>query len=100
MKWADYVIVAVQYNNNLQIEKVQRCPDLGDKLGDVNIEARERIMAGMQKGVTHVTAYKNENDNTWRKGDVVDIVNLDGTDFIRTDNNDSKEDNLGNLPRF
>ena len=99
-KWADYVIVGVRYDaDHSQIDSVRRCPDLGDKLGKANIVTRAEIVASIRSGATHVTAYRNDDDpDTWRKGDVVGIIAE--TDFIRTDGDKTKEDNLGKLPKF
>ncbi len=98
-KWADYVIVAVQYDTNQsQIVKVKRCPDLGNELGKANVETREDVMESMGWGKTHVTAYSK--DGMWTRGDNVGIVNIGGVNFIRTDGNETKADNLGELPEF
>lgn len=96
-KWADYVIVAAnRADDNSCISIVRRRPDLGDELGDPTIETRTDIIASIKGGKSHVTAYLK--DKQWVKGEDVRVVNLGGTDFIRTDRNETKEDNLGHLP--
>jgi len=62
-KWADYVIVDVKYDddNSSRIAKVERGPDLGDKLGKRTVEKRMKIVDDIKEGYTHVTAYwKND----------------------------------------
>ena len=100
-KWADYVIVGVQYDaDQSHIVRVRRCPDLGDKLGKTTIVSTKDVLDSIRGGSTHVTAYQNSSDRTWRKGDDVRVVRVGGTDFIRTDGNYIKADNLGELPEF
>lgn len=100
-KWADYVIVGVQYDTEQsRIARVRRSPDLGDKLGKATIVSRADVVDGIRSGLSHVTAYRDPGSNTWRKSDGVGIVTVDGTDFIRTDGNETKADNLGELPEL
>lgn len=98
-KWADYVIVAAnRADDNSRISIVRRRPYLGEKLGDPTIETRTEIIASIKDGKSHVTAYWK--DKHWVQGEDVRVVNLGGTDFIRTDRNETKADNLGSLPKF
>ena len=100
-KWADYVIVGVQYNEDKsQILRVRRCPDLGDELGGMEIVSRERVVYDIHRGTSHATAYLIPGDNAWQMGNDVGIVTVKGTDFIRTDRNHTEADNLGRLPDF
>lgn len=98
-KWADYVIVEVSYDEDGRIANVKRCPDLGDKLGKATVTTRDEIVAGLRGGTVYITAYKNA-DGTWRRGEFVDIINVGGVSFIRTDGNRTKADNLAELPEF
>ena len=98
-KWADYVIVAAnRADDNSHISIVKRRPDLGDQLGDSTIETKTEIVSSIKDGKSHVTAYWK--DKRWVKGEDVRVVNLGGYDFIRTDRNETKADNLGELPKF
>jgi len=40
------------------------------------------------------------NNGNWDLGDFIEIVRINGTDFIRTDRNHTPADNLGSLPEF
>ncbi|MCK5029950.1 MAG: DUF3892 domain-containing protein [Thermoplasmatales archaeon] len=46
--------------------------------------------------------FKEERDgkNTWTKKAEIHIVEIDGENFIRTDRNKIKSDDLGELPEF
>ena len=99
-KWADYAIVGVKYDDDdhSRIVIVKRRPDLGSKLGKETTKGRTEIVDYIKAGHTHITSYwKNDQ---WVKGEDVRVVNLGGIDFIRTDRNKTKADNLGELPEF
>ena len=65
---------------------------------NMTVETRTDIAASIRRNETYVTAYRE--DDRWKKGAKVVIVNRDGTDFIQTVGNDQKQDNLGELPEF
>ncbi|WP_455448197.1 DUF3892 domain-containing protein [Natrinema thermotolerans] len=101
-KWGDYAITAVRYNfNDTQIKHVQRKEvDLvNDKLTNTERIPRQNVVADLERGVEYTTAVKNSNGN-WDHGDEIHVLNLGGIKYIRTDQNDTKEDNLGGLPTF
>lgn len=98
-KWADYVIIAVKYDiNEAHIVEVQVKEDAGDKLINGGFWSREKFIENIKNGKKFVTAIK-ANDGL-RKGESVDIINVKGTEFIRTDKNQEEKDNLGELPTF
>lgn len=99
-KWADYLISAVQYNNeHTRIIQVKQHLDEGNTVGSSNIVARLTIVSNLKSGKNYCTIYKNKNSN-WDKGDNVIPYLVDGEYFIRTDGNKIKADNLGELPEF
>lgn len=98
-KWADYVIIAVKYDiNETHIVEVQVKEDAGDKLINGGFWSREKVIENIKNGKKFVTAIK-ANDGV-KIGEVVDIVNIKGIEFIRTDKNQEEKDNLGELPTF
>ena len=100
-KWADYVIVGVRYNDDrTRIVAVKRRPDLGEKLGDESREGKDAIIDDIRAGRAHVTAYLDKNKREWREGEAVRVVSMGGTDFIQTNPNTIRKDNLGELPEF
>ncbi|MDE0401162.1 MAG: DUF3892 domain-containing protein [Candidatus Poribacteria bacterium] len=99
-KWADYAIVTVRYDaDHSRIIRVKRRTDTGDKLENEINKTRTEIVDSIRSGKTYVTARK-EAKSKWVKGDAVKIIKLGDTDFIRTDGNETKKDNLGELPEF
>jgi len=98
-KWADFLISAVRYNaQKTHIDKVRSHKDEGDNVGTGEETTREDIVRKIKEGKTFVTIYKS-NDK-WKKGEDVRIVDIDGQEYIRTDRNRTKKDNLGELPEF
>ena len=98
-KWADYLIVRVRYDNDhSRIVKVKCLPDLGDDTGDPIFRSRDKVIQTIEDGVTYITVY--EKDQKWSKGANVGVITVEGTEFIRTDGNQTKADNLGKLPEF
>ena len=99
-KWADYLISAVRYDSeHSHIEKVRVLEDKGDKLGSAFESLRQDVIANIKGGKTYITIYEG-GDNKWNKGEEIQIITVDGTEYIRTDRNQEKSDNLGNLPQF
>jgi hypothetical protein len=98
-KWADYLISAVRYNAaETHIEKVRVHVDNGDSVGPASDWTRAEVIARLEAGYTFVTIFKQ--DGKWQKGAEVRVVTIHDEKFIRTDADRTKEDNLGNLPRF
>ena len=97
-RWADYAIVAANDSNASQISIVKRRPCLEGTLSEEEtIETRTDIVASLRSGKTYVTARRYGSE--WVKGADIHRITVDGTDFIRTDRNETKADNLGNLPK-
>ncbi|MBI5869636.1 MAG: DUF3892 domain-containing protein [Actinobacteria bacterium] len=98
-KWADFGITHVQYNEpETHIIKARVREDLGETFGDPEDVLRENVIAALETGVTLVTIIKK--DKQWQKGSDVEIINVNGKKYIRTDANRQENDNLENLPRF
>jgi hypothetical protein len=98
-KWADYLISAVRYNAaETHIEKVRVHVDNGDSVGPASEWTRAKVIAQLEAGYSFVTILKS--NGKWQKGATVRIVVIHGEKFIRTDADQTKEDNLGSLPRF
>jgi len=99
-KWADYLISAVKYNaDHDHIIKVKTHEDKGDKVGSSYEENRETVVANIKKGKTYMTILKNK-EGKWDRGAPVEIIRINGKEFIRTDKNQTESDNLGELPEF
>lgn len=97
--WADYLISKVRYNEReTHIVRVIAHIDKGETLGPGVERTREEIVGLLGVGYTFVTIFKQAG--TWRQGAPVRVVTIDGEKYIRTDADNTKADNLGELPRF
>ena len=103
-KWADYVIVAVRYNESLKnhrrhIDQVEVKSHNGQVFGASQYFRREMVVSQIESWKrTFVTARKLPTG--WVEGADVDVIDVGGVKYIRTDNNHTTSDNLGNLPEF
>ena len=96
-KPADFEIWAVRYDaSHSQIVSVKRRAVFDGGYGEPHITSKTDVVDSIRSGKSHITIY--EKDNKWLYGSPVRIVK--GTNFIRTDNNETRADNLGNLPEF
>jgi len=100
VKWADYCISAVRYNEDeTHIVKVKVHTDEGDTIGNVSEWERESVVSAIERGNTFITIFKN-TEGKWGKGQEVHTIKVNGKKFIRTDKNTTASDNLENLPQF
>jgi len=101
-KWTDYLISEVKYDaDHSRIEKVKTHEYLGDKMKkEPIIEKREDVVKNLHNDKKYFTVLRTEGKNKWKKGQKVDIFPLGDEEFIKTEKNDKKEDNLGELPEF
>ncbi len=98
-KWADYCISKVHYNDkHTHIVTVRAMPDKGEELGSEVEFKREDVVSKLGQGITFVTV--TLNDGKYKKGEDVRIVTINGTKYIRTDQNQKESDNLGALPEY
>jgi len=98
-KWADFLISAVEYTESPHhISRVAMRLDRGDKVGSPAEMSRSAVMAWIDAGYSVTTIYAK--DKKWNKGADVRIVTREGKRYIRTDADNTTEDNLGNLPSF
>lgn len=98
-KWADYIITAVRYNfQRTHIESVRVSADLITSLGDAQTYPRETIVNSLIQGTTFATAILV--NGKYQYGAHIEIIRVNGINYIRTDRNATGKDNLGNLPEF
>ncbi len=99
-KWADYCISHKRMNDaDTHIVTVYRYKDDGESLSDGRSRTRAEIVKAIKKGVTYVTVTKT-TDGKWSKGQPVNIVKINGVEYIKTTSNSKAADNLDNLPDF
>ncbi len=98
-KWADYCIVGVRYTpDRKQLETVRMLPDTGSLLVTGLIMTRRQVIAGLQRGMTFATAHPNHEQMSYAKGRPIQIVTVNGTDYLRIDGEPIAADELGDLP--
>jgi hypothetical protein len=99
-KWANYCIKSVHYDNDhSRIDSCEVLEDLGDNFGNSSTQKKSIIVSNLKKNLSYMTIYEN-SENKYRKGDNVITYVMENEDFIRTDGNKIKKDNLGELPEF
>ena len=99
-RWADYLISAVRYNAaETHIQVVQVHADLGATIGQAQQMTRSDVVTLLHGGSSVATIVKAQ-DGKWLYGAEVAIVRLGGQEYIRTDADSTRQDNLGSLPRF
>ncbi|MGB9980595.1 DUF3892 domain-containing protein [Methanobacterium sp.] len=97
-KWADYGISAVRFNGKgTYIDQVRVHKDKGNAIGDAEIWSREQIVTALEHNYTFITIL-NGSQGIWSEGQKVNIVHVDGSKYIRTDEDHNPSDNLVNLP--
>jgi hypothetical protein len=73
--------------------------DRGETVGARVEMSRSVVIAWISGGYTVATIYRGQDGN-WHKGADVMVVTREGEPYIRTDSDNKREDNLGELPRF
>jgi hypothetical protein len=63
------------------------------------VVSRLTIIANVHKGTLYRTITKSPN-GAWNIGAVVQIIHINGIDYIRADGNLTPQDNLGQIPLF
>jgi hypothetical protein len=102
-KWADYVIKKVRFNAaGTHIDQVEVADDRGDDLGPSRYENRATVIKNLKDKKTYCTAppAKSGESGKYDKGALVRIIDVNGTEYIRSDANKTARDNLDNLPTF
>lgn len=99
MRWADYVITAVQHSPDRScITHLEVRPDNGDTIGAPTVWTRASVIVAIDKGYSFVTALRRNGN--WTRGADVTVVTIGQERYLRTDRNLRREDNLGELPEL
>lgn len=98
-KWADYCISDVRFNaRHTHIDQVKVRPDNGQTIGEAEVYSRQTIINSIKNGITFVSIFFRNNE--WHLGRPVFIVTIHGEEFIKTVRDNTKVDNLDDLPEF
>ena len=99
--WGNFAITGVRYDeghsfiNNCQVRKYH-----DSVLDTPETLSRQTIISSIKMGKTYVTAIKSPSSGKWECGADVEIVNIEGIDYLRSDRNRTRKDNLENLPEI
>lgn len=86
-------------NSGERIVKVRAMERKADGLSPPEEYERIRVVESIAQGNNWYTCEKAE-ENKWERKAEIHVIEIDGEKFIRTDRNDIKSDNLGELPDF
>lgn len=98
----DYVITAVRYDDDhSRITHVKRgAYDNEENHFSTPVKTdRETVVESIEDEEQHYTVVEND-EGTYDWGDEVEVMEVGGEKFIRTDGNNEDSDNLGGLPEF
>ena len=97
-KWADFLISAIRYENELfknSIAYLKVHPDLGTEIGAGYTWTKEEVINAMYDGKTFYTIIK-EKTGEWKKGSIVALITRNGKSII-TDSNSTNFNYFVNL---
>lgn len=101
-KWADYLISEVRYAETAttkHISSVKVHDDKGDKVGSSTVWTRQDVINAIDSKNTFCTITKTEKGE-WKKGAMIEKIQISNEWFIKTERDNTKKDNLENLPEF
>ncbi|CDX66926.1 Putative uncharacterized protein [Leuconostoc citreum] len=101
-KWADFLVCEVHHGDDPDvIESVKANLHYYNinKISGLKITfSKIEVIKALNAGYTFETIIRN--DKSYSKGSDVNIVKIDDEEYIRTDRNSTKKDNLDNLPEY
>ncbi|MGR8824908.1 DUF3892 domain-containing protein [Leuconostoc mesenteroides] len=101
-KWADFLVCEVHHGDDPDIIKSIKVKlDFIENISGYKFEfTKAGAIKAIKGGYTFETIIWNEKSNKYSEGSVVDIIKIDGKEFIRTDRNATEKDNLDKLPEY
>ena len=95
-KWADYLISEVSYTSDHLISIAIRHKDTDKGITKGKPVDRLTIASDIKNGLLYITIYNQKN--SWKKGHRIRTFSIDGTPYLRIDQNEAQLDFLGDLP--
>lgn len=97
---ADFYIEKVRYSKDrTRIVCVSVREDSGTKLGKAYDMERDKMIGLIQEGKQFLTIFRNETGK-YRKGQSVHMAEVNGKNFLRTDEHHVKYDQLDRIPEY
>ena len=95
-----YGISAVKYDADYtHIDYVRQHLISEGRVDSGQVVPRLTVIANVHNGILYRTIAQAP-DGSWNVGAVVQIIHVNGIDYIRADGNLTPQDNLGQLPMF
>ena len=95
-KWADYLISKVSYTSDHLISIAIRHKDTDQGITKGKLVDRLTIVSDIKNGLLYITIYNQKR--SWKKGHQIRTFSIDGTPYLRIDQNKAQLDFLGDLP--
>lgn len=89
--------------DNTRIVQVRAFIKEKDGLSSPSVYTRQQVIDSIEKNnrwITCIYSGKKDGRDYWKPGREIHVIVIKGTKFIRTDRNETEEDNLGELPDF
>lgn len=100
-KWADYLISAVRYEENLNSKSISHFKihlDNGNSVGEGSTWTKQEVLEAIAKGKSFLTIIKDERGK-WKKGRGVFLTKFDKT-YLRTDSVSLREHDRVDVREF
>jgi len=95
-KWADFLISEVSYDSEHLISIAIRHQDTEKGITTGLPVDRLTISSDIKNGLIYATIY--HGNNSWKKGKEIETFSIDGSPYLRIDENKVNMDYLGDLP--
>lgn len=99
---ADYGIYEVHYDDDhSNIEQVHAKLIQDNKASGEYALSKDEVVSKIEDNTKIITLIKGKNGSSnWFIGAEVSVIEIDNKKFIKTEPNNKKEDNLGELPEY
>lgn len=96
--WAFYLISCAKVDKeNKLIVKVGVHKDSEDGFGDMMFQKRDLVISNWKKGKSYMTLILKPNGG-FAPGKKINIVTIDGKEYIKTEDDGEPKDNIGDIP--
>jgi hypothetical protein len=93
----DGISAAMFNQSHTRIHTVKAHPGYGELMGTPAEYTRQNVICSIKAGVHFITIFRND-DGTWRRGRLVNLVVVNGKEYLKTVDSGKEADELGNLP--